>query len=96
MTNPHGPEGVAERLTKAQRAAILAFHPTLPNMWAFDRPRPTYAILCQLRRRGLTECFKRNGGYRGLFGWQWLLTRQGEDVRALLARTPADRGEKEL
>jgi hypothetical protein len=73
-------------LSQAHTEALRAFHPTLPGMWAFDRERPSYALLCQLRRRGLALCDPPTPHYRAQFRYSWRLTGAGERARAELAQ----------
>lgn len=78
-----GIHDVALRLPKDLRVALLGFDPKLPGIFLAGG-KSDYATLCKLRRRGLARTDRHSGSYRGIFGWRWSMTAQGEAVRKLI------------
>lgn len=76
----------ASRLDKELRDALLSFDPVLGTQGIRTAaPRPTYNTMRRLRRRGLAVCEHYSGNHRGIFGYRWKLTDEGERaLRAIL------------
>lgn len=77
---------IAKPLTRAQEDALLAFDPVFPAMWGMAKKRPSYNLLCQLRRRGLALCDPPAPQHRANFRHSWRMTGAGERERARLAQ----------